>query len=264
VIVLHNGALSRRQLMWAALLDAEPDAALASHTALELAGFRSFATEAASVHLLVERGAKVHCHPEVMVHESRRLHPEHHVATAGLRRTSTPRSVLDAAAWQPWPRFACALAAAAVQQRLCSVADLESALQHVGRIRHKAHLRTALADIAGGSEAISELDLLRLCRRFGLREPDRQVRRRDRSGRLRYLDAEWRLPDGSRLVLEVDGAHHLDVQHWEADIRRERGLVISGARVLRATSIEVRLEPAQLAADLVALGVPSCQKPGRS
>ena len=264
VVILHNGALSRRQLMWAALLDAGTDAALASHTALELAGFRSFAAEAASVHLIVQRGAKVHRHPEIVVHESRRLHPEYHVATSGLRRTATPRSVLDAAAWQPWPRFACAVVAAAVQQRLCSAADLESALQLVGRIRHKAHLRAALADVAGGSEAISELDLLRLCRRFGLREPDRQVRRRDRFGRLRYLDCEWRLPDGGRLVLEVDGAHHLDVEHWEADMRRERGLVVSGARVLRATSIEVRLEPGQLAADLMALGVPSCQKPRRS
>ena len=264
VVVLHNGALSRRQLMWAALLDAGPDAALASHTALELAGFRSFAAEAASLHLLVERGAKVHRHPDVVVHESRRLHPEHHVATAGLRRTATARSVLDAAAWQPWPRFACALLAAAVQQRLCSAMDLDRALQQIGRIRHKEHLRAALADVAGGSEAISELDLVKLCRRFGLREPDRQVRRRDRYGRLRYLDAEWRLPGGGRLVLEVDGAHHLDVEHWEADIRRERGLVVSGARVLRATSIEVRLEPGQLAADLLALGVPSCQNPRRS
>lgn len=260
VVVLHNSALSRRQLMWAALLDAGPPAALGSHTALELAGFRSFAAEAALIHLLVERGARLNRHPEVVVHESRRLHPEHHVRTFGLSRTATARSALDAAAWQPWPRFACALVAAVVQQRLCTVAALDEALQKVGRIRHKAHLRAVLVDIAGGSEAISEVDLVRLCRRFHLREPDRQVRRRDAAGRLRYLDATWAVAGCGLLVLEVDGAHHLDVAHWEADIRRERGLVLSGARVLRATSIEVRLDQARIAADLRALGVPSCQK----
>lgn len=260
VVVLHNAALSRRQLLWAALLDPGPPAALASHTALELAGFRSFATEASAVHLLVERGARVHRHPDVVVHESRRLRPEHHVRTAGLTRTATARSALDAAAWQPWPRFACALLAAVVQQRLCTAAALEEALATVGRIRHKAHLRAVLGDIAGGSEAISEVDLVRLCRRFHLLEPDRQTRRRDAAGRLRYLDGTWVVEGQGLLVLEVDGAHHLDVAHWEADMRRERGLVVSGARVLRATSIEVRLDQARVAADLRALGVPTCQK----
>lgn len=260
VVVLHNGELARRQLLWAALLDAGPPAALGSHTALELAGFRSFAAEAATVHLLVERGAKVHRHPDVVVHESRRLRPEHHVRTAGLSRTSTARSTLDAAAWQPWPRFACALLSAVVQQRLCTAAALEEALATVGRIRHKAHLRAVLGDIAGGSEAISEVDLVNLCRRFQLRQPDRQTRRRDVAGRLRYLDATWEVEGRGLLVLEVDGSHHLEVAHWEADMRRERGLVVSGARVLRATSIEVRLDQARVAADLRALGVPSCQK----
>jgi len=260
VVVLHNSALSRRQLMWAALLDAGPPAALGSHTALELAGFRSFAAEAASVHLLVERGTRLNSHPGVVIHESRRLHPEHHVRTVGLTRTGTSRSALDAAAWQPWPRFACALVAAVVQQRLCTADALDQALATVGRIRHKAHLRAVLADIAGGSEAISELDLVRLCRRFHLREPDRQARRRDSAGRLRYLDATWVVANQGLLVLEVDGAHHLNVRHWEADMRRERGLVVSGARVLRATSIEVRLDQARIAADLRALGVPTCQK----
>jgi 5-methylcytosine-specific restriction endonuclease McrA len=260
VVVLHNGELARRQLLWAVLLDAGPPAALGSHTALELAGFRSFAAEAATVHLLVERGAKVHRHPDVVVHESRRLRPEHHVRTAGLSRTATARSTLDAAAWQPWPRFACALLSAVVQQRLCTAAALEEALATVGRIRHKAHLRAVLGDIAGGSEAISEVDLVNLCRRFHLRQPDRQTRRRDMAGRLRYLDATWEVEGRGLLVLEVDGSHHLEVAHWEADMRRERGLVVSGARVLRATSIEVRLDQARVAADLRALGVPSCQK----
>ena len=76
---------------------------------------------------------------------------------------------------------------------------------------------------------------------------------------MRYLDAEWRLPDGRILVLEVDGSHHLDVGQWEADVRRERSVVLTGRLVLRATAFEVRTEPHLLAADLRAAGVPTCQ-----
>ena len=107
---------------------------------------------------------------------------------------------------------------------------------------------------------MSELDLVRACRRHGLVEPDRQVRRTDRDGRPRYLDAVWRLANGRTVVLEVDGRHHVEVEQWQDDVRRERSIVVDGAQVLRATSIEVRTEPERLIADLRALGVPSCQK----
>jgi hypothetical protein len=256
VVIMHNAEPTRAQLMWAAVLDAGHPAALASHTALELHGFKPFAKEASQIHLLIERGAKVTTHPMITVHESRRVKPEYHVQIQGLPCTEVARSAIDAAAWQPWPRFACARVAAVVQQRLCTAGDLERAMQYVGRVRHKAHLRESIRDIRGGSQALSEIDLVRLCRRFGLQEPDRQVKRSDQYGRLRYLDAEWRLANGRRVVLEVDGAHHLDVDSWQSDIRRERGVVIGGAQVLRATSVEVRVEPSQIAADLFAIGVP--------
>ncbi|GAA1434766.1 hypothetical protein GCM10009616_29950 [Microlunatus lacustris] len=259
VVVLHNAALTRRQLMWACVLDAGPSGALASHTALELAGFKPFAQEAELIHLLISRGMKVSPHPDVVVHESRRLEADRHVRWGGLRCTPLERSAIDAAAWQRWPRFACAMLAAVVQQRLTTPARLESELGRVGRVRHKAHLRAALADIAGGAEAMSELDLVALCRRFRLQRPTQQRRRRDRDGTLRYLDAEWRLPDGTLLVLEVDGGHHVAVGQWEEDIRRERAVVLSGRLVLRASSTEVRVEPQRVATDLRRAGVATCQ-----
>lgn len=58
------------------------------------------------------------------------------------------------------------------------------------------------------------------------------------------------------MVLEVDGSHHLLVEHWEADMRRERTVVISGRQVLRATANEARHDQAVIAADLAAAGVP--------
>ncbi len=46
-VLMSNGLPTRQQLMWLAVLDAGPLAALASHTALELAGHAGFAREAA-------------------------------------------------------------------------------------------------------------------------------------------------------------------------------------------------------------------------
>lgn len=262
VLLLHNAEPSRRQLMWAALLDPGEPAALVSHTALEIAGFRDFAQESASVHLMIPRGARVTRWPGLVVHESRRVQPEDHVSRDGLRCTDVARSTLDAGAWQPWPRFACALLAAVVQQRLCTPDQIDDALRRAGRIRHKAHLRAALRDVAAGAGALSELDLGRLCRRFGLQVPDRQTVRRGADGRRRYLDAEWQLPDGRRVVLEVDGSHHLSVEHWQADMRRDRALVVAGATVLRATALELRLEPHVVVEDLLRAGVPRIVRTG--
>ena len=53
---------------------------------------------------------------------------------------------------------------------------------------------------------------------------------------------------------------HLDLRHREADMRRERAIVLSGRRVLRATSFELRVEPALIAPDLRTAGVATCQK----
>jgi hypothetical protein len=94
-----------------------------------------------------------------------------------------------------------------VQQRLVRASDLAAALVRRGPVPKRALIHTTLADITGGAQALSELDFCRLTRRFGLPEPTRQARRRDRSGRVRWLDACW---EWARLVIEVDGLWHMD------------------------------------------------------
>lgn len=257
VLLLQNSPPSRRQLMWIAVLDAGSNSALCSHTSLELAGFKPFAEEAKQIHLLIPRGAKVTRFSGVVVHESRRLGEDRWMRHRGLSRTENARSVIDAAAWQPWPRFACLMLAAAVQQRICTPIELDHALSYVGRVHHKAYLRIALADIARGAHSLGELDVADICRRYGLVPPHRQRSRRDSHGKQRFLDCEWDLPSGEIVVLEIDGGHHMDVLHWQADMRRERGVVISRRWVLRATSLEVRLEPQLIISDLKAMGVPT-------
>ena len=87
--------------------------------------------------------------------------------------------------------------------------------------------------------------------------PTRQVVRLDKRGRRRYLDCVWVLPDGRVVVLEVDGSFHAEVVAWWSDMKRERAVVIQGDTVLRCSSIELRLEPEDVMADLRRVGVPS-------
>jgi len=256
-VVAHNHLLSRPEQMWVAVLDPVGLTALAGMTALETAGFRFFGREVERIHVVVRRGARYHRMPGVTIHESRRFEPQDVDRRRGIPSTEPARSALDAAAWQPHPRYACGVLAAVVQQRLCTATELSEQLRFVGRIRHKQPIRLALLDIAGGAEALSELDIGVLCRRHGLVEPVRQRVRRDPSGRRRYLDCEWDLPDGSVVVLEVDGSHHFEAAHWEADMKRERLVVISRRRVLRCTANEARHDQQAVAADLRAAGVPT-------
>ena len=89
---------------------------------------------------------------------------------------------------------------------------------------------TCSADVSGGSESLAEIDVLRLCRAWGLAPPRRQKKRRrtDRDGS-RFTDCEWDLPDGRVLVLEIDGGFHIDVENYTEDVQRQRGLTTVGA-----------------------------------
>ena len=263
VIVAHNGPLTRDQLLWCACLHVGPKACLAARTALEVHDFHGFDDD--RVHLLHPRATSVEPMAGQQVHESRRLRPGDIVRRRGLPTTAADRSAIDLAAWQPYPRFAYAVLAAVVQQRLATGERLARTMATAGRIRHARHMRAAVGDIAAGSQTLSEIDLVRWCRKHGLAEPARQRKRRDSAGRLRYLDVEWDCAGGTTLVLEIDGLHHKDVENWVGDMKRERSFVRPGRAVLRAANVEIRLESAELVADLVANGVPGrgCPAPAR-
>jgi very-short-patch-repair endonuclease len=85
------------------------------------------------------------------------------------------------------------------------------------------------------------------------------VVRLDKDGRRRYLDCVWVLPDGRLVVLEIDGSFHAEVRAWWSDMKRERSVVIQGDTVLRCSTIELRLEAADVMDDLRRIGVPPSQ-----
>ncbi len=275
VVVLDNGRLDVEQLRWVAVLHHGDGAALCAWTALQTWGLRGF--ERPDVHVVLARGSAVVpaprlpatrvdglrtgptgrpvagiAVPRVVLHESRRHLPEDVVTSPSGHPSHTPaRAVVDAGAWGPTDRAAAALLLAAVQQRLVTPAGLLDALETAGRVRRRRLMRAVAADAAGGVDALSELDLARLCRSAGVPEPVRQQRRRDADGRWRYLDATWRRPDGRWLVVEVDGRGHLDVETWEDDLLRANDLVLrDDAVVLRLPATVVRAEPARVLAQL--------------
>jgi very-short-patch-repair endonuclease len=184
--------------------------------------------------------------PAVVVHRTTLL-PTAHVQPARPARTTTARAVVDAAGWARCVEEAQLALAAACQQRRVLPAELAAVLDVLPRAPRRALIRRTLSDIAGGAQALSELDLLALCRRHRLPEPDLQEPRTDRTGRTRWLDAYWR---EWRLHVEVDGAHHMDVRHWADDMRRQNDVWTSGDRILRFPAWLVRAHPDEVAESL--------------
>ncbi len=146
--------------------------------------------------------------------------------------------------------------AAAVQQRLTTPERLLDWIETLRPLRRARGFRFTVGDIAGGAHSGAEIAVRRVCRRFGMRPPDRQRRRADRLGKMRWTDCEWDLPDGTVLVLEVDGSFHLEVLQWNADLKRARSLTTRGRTIVRCSAFELRHEPEDVARDLIALGVP--------
>jgi len=219
----------------AAVITTGPRAGLASFTAAEAYGLQGWLRP--EIHILAPPGV---AHPRlpwvpVVRHLSTR-------ADGRDIQSLAPALVLAASSFVS-PRPGCGLLAAGVQQRLTTTHDLRTALADAPRTRHRAAFLAAVADIAMGADALSEIDLVRLCRRAGLPPPKQQAIRVESDGRRRYLDAEWRLPDGRIVVAEVDGAVHLAPRRWFDDQLRQNEIVLGGAVVLRFPSAVVRCEP---------------------
>jgi very-short-patch-repair endonuclease len=98
----------------------------------------------------------------------------------------------------------------------------------------------AVADASGGAESIAEVDFARLCRRGRLPEPSRQAVRVDAAGRRRYRDVYF---DTWGLHVEIDGAQHMEVRSWYADMRQQNEIVIAGERLLRFPAWMIRHKP---------------------
>lgn len=246
-IVLHSGTLTQHERWRAGLVNAGRRSLLTSFTAAEFAGLSGW--ERPEIHVLGPPGAASVSRAQLPLTLHRTsLWP---VPTlGGYRCHALDGALLLAAASFSSSRPACGILAAGVQQRLIDAKALQQTLRMSPRLRHRRILLSAMHDIIGGAQALSEIDFIRLCRRAQLPPPEQQRIRRDSLGRRRYLDASWRLPGGRLLVVEVDGAIHLSTKRWWDDQLRQNELVISGAVVLRFPSVIVRGQPELIAVQL--------------
>jgi very-short-patch-repair endonuclease len=252
VLLTGNGELTAAQQRWVAVLVGGADAMLAGAAAAEAGGVRGLRTDPITVLVPAARSASRRLPrlppdmPGVRVYRSSVL-PQDHRQVGSPPRTTMARSVVDAAVWAPSDRAAQVILAAACQQRCVTPTALLHVLTVLTRVRRRAFLRTTLSDIAGGAQALAEIDLMALCRRYHLPLPEMQHRRRTADGRSRYLDAYWRK---WQLHVEVDGAHHMDAAEWSRDMVRQNQIWIAGDRILRFPAWLIRTDPKRVADQL--------------
>lgn len=235
VVSCDNGRLDREQLRWRAVLHA-PTGWVGGRSSLEVLGLQGYEPEA--VHVLVPRDSRPIRLDGMVLHVTGRLAGLSHDLELGLPHTSAARSVVDAAAWSPHPRLAAGVVVAAVQQRLVTPEEIDHELAHAGRISHTIAIRGAVAGAREGGESVSEIDVAPLLHRAGLPTFRRQV---VIGGRRR--DVEVDLPDGSILVLEVDGPTHDTPEGRWRDAERDAEVAADGKLSLRLPSYAVRQDP---------------------
>lgn len=240
VFARDAGDLTASQMRVAGLLEAGPGAALAGRSALFEAGWKG--TDDGYVDVSLDRTGRWRSRSRL---PWLRLHfPAAPPRTTGrLSRTASPRSTIDAASWASTAREVLVIMVSSAQQRLVTPEQLTRELGSRSRIPNRRQITDALAELEGGATSSNEAAFLRECRRRGLPPPRMQTRRRAR-GRNRITDAEFVLPDGRLLIVEIDGIGHLEVSSWHADISRHNELALTtGALILRVTGWEVHLDP---------------------
>jgi hypothetical protein len=254
VISTVTGELNRIQHEWLAVLHAGERSMLGGLTAAERHGLTGWERKVVTVY--VDDELSFEPVDGVRFFRSRRpfdllRHPRPGIPTCRLEP-----AVLLFAAYQTAPRPAHGVIAATVQQRLTTVERMVEWVDVLRPLRWAKPFKRTLGDIAGGAHSGAELDVRRMCRRYRIPMPIGQRARVDRAGKRRWTDCEWTLPDGTVLVLEVDGSFHLDVLESMSDHRRGRRLTTANRIVLRCSAFELRFEPGEVAADLIALGLP--------
>lgn len=225
-VVVHNGPLSAGARRWIAVLEVGLRAALDGVSVLQHAGVTGLTDE--QVHVIAPKSSTPAHPPGVRVHESR-LFSEDDVISAGLRRMRPAVAAVHAALWAATDRQAIYFLLLVVQQRLARISDVAEVVARVRRHRRRTLLRSVVAQLAAGVQALSELDVAQDLRRRGLPEPARQVVRKRPSG-TQYLDCD--LPEYG-ITLEIDGAGHEEPWQRLADLVRDITLTAEGRAAVR-------------------------------
>lgn len=246
VYVAHTGPVSAEQRLWIAVLGCGPYSVLAGMTAAVRCGLKGLRSDA--IHVLRPGRLRSIAPPRGVVVRRAGTLSDDDVNQRGMPpHTTNARSLVDAAAWASSDDAARTVIAAGFQQRLVGVDDIHQVVYRLPTLRRRALILATANDARGGSESLPELRYLYATRRAGLPEPTRQLRRRDSTGRVRYLDVYY---ERWGVHVEIDGGQHLDVRRQWADMKRQNEVWISGDRVLRFPAWLVRDRPAEVIAQV--------------
>lgn len=256
VVSTTTGPLSPEQRLWLGVLHGGPSAMVGALNAAAVHGLERW--ERDEITILVSNPMSFEPLPGYSFFRTRRSF-KLLVSPGELPVCRLEPAVLLFAAHDAHLRTALGAVTATVQQRLTTAAKLTDWLDRLTPLRRARHVRELLGDVSEGAHSMAEVDLRKACREYGVQPPDSQRPRTDSRGRRRYTDAEWTLPGGRTLVLEVDGSFHDDAAQATLDRRRNRQLTTSTRTVVQCSAWEIRHEPWEVMQDLIALGVPTIE-----
>jgi hypothetical protein len=144
VIIAHSGRITERQRLWVASLAAgagEP-ALLGGRTALTLVGLQGFPSRL--IHVLLPADRRENDPPShVVIHRSSRLDPEDIDADGLPPRTTTARSLVDAASWARSDAEALTVVTLAFRQQAVTLDGVRAVLRRLPRAKRRRLTWTA-------------------------------------------------------------------------------------------------------------------------
>lgn len=255
VVVLHSGALTRRERHLVALAWAGDGGRLSHTSALLLHGARIDEPmarrrvagvrgdyvppeDAGLVQVSVPHGRHLQSAGFVVVHQTRR--PLGDLVVEGLPTTTAARAAVDVALTAARRGDVDHVVADVLQKELATLEDLAAEVRFAGR-RAGPWLREAVMDASRGMRSVGESDLRRVIVAAGLPEPEWNAPVETPDG-VYHLDAYW---PAHRVGAEADGAaFHLSARDWDIDLRRQNAVHSVDIRLLRFPVRRLRREGA--------------------
>ena len=238
-----TGEPPRRSVLWAAVLQAGRGAVLSHQSAAEIDRLAS--APGLPVHVSVPLRRRVDHIPGVVLHYSKRVGEARHPCLQPPR-TRIEETVLDLAHSAATFDEAAGWLCRAVGGRFTTVERLGAAVAARRRLRHRAGLLAALAEVGDGAHSVLELRYATIERAHGLPRARRQARV-SRAGRTIYRD---NLYQEYALAVELDGqvAHPAETR-WR-DVRRDNAGLAEGVVTLRYGYADVCERACQVAAEV--------------
>lgn len=245
VYLAVTGTVTRDQREMAALLYAGPRSLITGSAAVRRHRLSSSGPDV--VDLLIPWSTRKQSVGFVRVHRTRRM-PERRLVTGKIRFAKPPRAVADAA--RSLTRFDDVrhIVCAAVQQRVCTVAELTQELR-AGPAASATLFREALAEIGDGVRSVAEGDLRVLILGSGLPKPTFNARLFDANGIFIATVDDWWQEAG--VAGEVDShAYHLSAEDQDRTTERHARLIAHGIFPLHFPPKRIKTDPAGIIRDL--------------